>query len=261
MAEPKTQKEIASYLRKLDRLRWEFLRESDKYKADWKLFADAEDKWMLQQYEQFQGKGQYTRPPRPVICHKIETNISRMEEELDEDSPSPPVKMWLTYGMNVICNPELSYEESGRLWQQNKNDMMFYTNLDEFGISDKKFPDFAYSSDAPFIKVTINLSLRGSILMDELEKYITRRKKEFRDKKTGSRWILPKNVHFDTLEDVLKQYRMWKHEGQSYRNIARSLLSGRRGHPGAEDAQWSLVKKNIPYAKRIIKNVEQGIFP
>lgn len=232
-----SQEDFAQYIRQLDRLHWEYLRLSDKYKEDWSANKGADSVMDKASVDYFQNKLAYGTE-RPVSV------------------------LWLRYGIHMIIDPQLSYENALAILKEadSRKSYLFFDALEEYAVYDGIFPKLNYD-ESPFVKISVNLSLPTDILAKVLRTFISERKDQLFDRYIGAmpvrKWVFPKNVHFDTLEETLRHYRMHK-EGKSYREIA-SILAEETGRD--VDSLWSLVKKNIPKAQRIMKHVEKGMFP
>lgn len=237
-----TQEQFASYIKGIDRLHWEFLRESPKYRKDWEHYKELSS-------------------GNPALI-TTEGTVTSFQSKFEQGASNMPSDLLLKYGIHATMNPDLSYEEAISLLQTHVQDKsyLFYFNLDEYAIYDGEFKQLDYE-DSPFVKVTVNISLQTDILVKIFRNYLDEKKKDLFNQHLSAmptrKWIFPKNIHVDTLEDVLTQYRMHL-KGMSYRKIAEVLAKETKKD---EDSLWSLVKKNIPKAQRIMKHVEKGMFP
>ena len=232
-----SQEDFAQYIRQLDKLHWEYLRLSDKYREDWS--ANKESASIVE-------KG----------------SINYFQNKLDYGTARPASVLWLRYGIHMIIDPDLSYESAIAVLKNADMEKthLFFDRLEEYAVYEGVFPKLNYD-ESPFINISVNISLPTDILAKILRSVISEKKDQLFDRYVGAmpvrKWIFPKNVHFDTLEEVLMHYQMHK-QGMSYRQIAK-VLSDKTGKD--IDSLWSLVKKNIPKAQKIIKHVEKGMFP
>jgi hypothetical protein len=269
------------YISKLDRLRWEYLRESEQYRKDWNLCKEEALKDALEEFESDKVSAceecekdlcedcEYITPPTEISLIYLSGGVQTYHHKAKISENNMSNKMWLRYGIQLISSPDLPYDEVMKLNEEKWR--IFYTSLYEYGISEGVFKNVDYAK-SPFLKATINISKPKDMLIKEFRSFIADKKKLFnkidKNKIISRKWMLPKNVHFDALEEALRQYRMHVHEGQSYHVIASGLASSficKVGEIHEDDDPKSrfisIVKKNIPKAKQIIKNVEQGIFP
>ena len=143
--------------------------------------------------------------------------------------------------------------------------------MDEYAIYDGIFENVEYD-ETPFVKISVNITLPIDLLVKIFRGFAMEKKEYFLhgylSDMPARRWILPKNIHFDALEEALTHYRMHVHEGLSYHQIADKLGKAFEQKVGQihedddpEARYFSIVKKNIPKVKRIIKHVEKGMFP
>lgn len=280
------------YLRNLDKWRWEYLRESDKFRTDWKewkvLESKASKEVFAEEKKLFCGACTHKESCGKCEYNKFtETNIVRLgdgvtrylmeqgtikpDEDYSQQSLSPAMiaaqtalaKLRFCYGLQTIANPDLDY---ATIYQTAKNqgckdehNYIFYKATKECGITRRIYQPEVYES-MPLMAITVNYSLQANILIDEFRRLIKAKRDKLKksDKAQYNKWLLPKNVHFDTLEVALKQYRMHKYNKKmSYRNIALALQK----ESGSDfDSILARVRKNVPNVGKIIKRAEKGIF-
>lgn len=257
----KNQQDFSEYIRKLDRLRWEYLRESTEYKKDWQQCVKLGKK---------EGNPRYSKQSLPVV---VGGNVATFFLKSVVGTVNISTELWLRYSINAAINPDLSYDEAIKIFQASQKEygFLFYSNLDEYAIYDGIFENVDYD-ETPFVKISVNITLPIDLLVKIFRGFAMEKKEWFLNRHLsempGRRWILPKNIHFDALEEALKHYRMHVHEGLSYQDIAHRLAAEFRQKVGKvhedddpKSRYFSIVKKNIPKAKRVIKHVEKGMFP
>lgn len=246
------QTELVEYLRNLDRLHWEYLRESEKYKTDWQAFITAK-----QDYPDIQKK---IEGSIPVI---IGSTINTFFINLENDYLTNQSTLWMQYGIQALCNPALSYDDVFEICQKELPELkyLFYDNHNEYIIHEGVFKKLNYE-ESPFITLTVNTSFKIDLLTKVFRELISTRKTQLIGGHLSAlpsrKWILPKNVHFEPLAEALAMYRLHIHDSMSYTDIAHEW-ERRTGKDYF--SQHSIVKKNIPKAKRTIKHVEKGMFP
>jgi len=271
----KSRKAFADYIRELDRLRWEYLRESDKYRKDWELCKEICNKENLEEYEWEKKQAcsecektpcincEYQYPPSEITCVYLSGEINSYHIKSKKAPPSIRTKMWLQYGINLISDPDLDYGKVIAMHPVKDADkkLIFYMSFDEYGIYEGVYGHVNYK-ESPFIHLTVNASLKASLLVDEFKRIISEKKKQFnnidKNKLISKKWVLPPNVHLDTLQERLEYYRRKKYEKKSYRSIAYELVWQTRKE---SHSVLSLTRKHVLEAQKTIKRVEQGFFP
>jgi hypothetical protein len=258
----KTQEEFSAYIGNLDRLRWEFFRESSKYKKDWQQCIKLGKK---------EAENRYSKKSLPVV---VGSNVATFFLKSRVGTAHISTELWLRYSIHAAVNPALTYDEAIKIFRaaQKENRFLFYSNMNEYAIFDGIFENINYD-ETPFVKISVNITLPIDLLVKVFRGFAVEKKEMFLRSHylsdvPGRRWILPKNIHFEALEDALRHYRMYVHEGISYNEIARRLATEFEQKVGKvhedddpEARYFSIVKKNIPKAKRIIRHVEKGMFP
>ncbi|MBF0466886.1 MAG: hypothetical protein HQK96_09740 [Nitrospirae bacterium] len=97
--------DFLAYIRKLDKLRWEWLMESDKYRSDYNLFKET-----------YEGsiKGQ-SDASGDMPIHFINANIANIYHDREQSEISDlsiiSLCIWRKYGLSIICSPDMSYDD------------------------------------------------------------------------------------------------------------------------------------------------------
>lgn len=254
MKQDDKKEKLADYIGKLDRLRWEYLRESAFYKEDWAEVSDT------------------LGEEQAVIPIFADTEKGSVRTYFNDNATPNDARymLWRRYGIYAAANPALTYEDVQELIQTQglKLRHLFYCHIDEFALHKGEFRNLEYDGETPFQLMTVNVSLPTKMLVDLFREHVSQAKKQFERSYTSKlrtrRWALPKYMHLESLEEALGHYRMHVNEKMTYLKIAEKLNDEAQANGAGDDMTerfLSLVIYNIRKAKRTMRHVERGMFP
>lgn len=261
--ERKPKVDTLTYIRRLDRYRWEFLRLSDQYRADWEGFV-ADYLFDNGFYRRFCPDGCEAEKDTDCLncphldgmwanpsAYSYHYNIKMKSWSVDSyyrNLTQKTLDTLMKYGIRAMPDPDHDYDEvmedftvcvPSEKKAAYSHNFLFYTHLHEYGIYEGVYPNVD-PNNSPFLTVTVNLSAHDDVVT-AFRKLVSQRKKEMYQREDKNllrkKWSIPQNIHFDVLDEALEVLR-----------VSQTLKS----ELDADIARWIYKKKKgIDYAQRI----------
>lgn len=271
-----------------DRLRWEYLRESQKYRKDWEQFkklskneevnnlsSKIDDILNIPFKKINKELNNSITSAYDSIIHNItdnnmfkktnETSVLNLKDEIHQNfsyNMSNILEICKRYCIKRVVDPDKSYEQVMK--ERGDNNFLFYTCIEEYGIFEGILDKVRFGDITPLTSFTVNILMPKTMLKKEFEKIIAKKQEQFKETYKnsfiGKKFLIPKYDNLENLENYLRYYRLKNKESYSYGKIVQYVIAREKIKDDIDLVKDRIIKE-IKKAKKVIQNVENGFFP